>query len=294
MKAFAYGFVERTLEKLEKALEKLEFKFSLKKPQSLRVMSYQLEFKPFESLEEALYFYKIRLKEFTRYVPKVIVFPRYTVNLLMGLVPFSHRRLLTSKGFVIIDKYFDLFKEAYRRILMIFGKHTDSLVIGGTLFSEKEELLFIYKDGTVTVSKIKTPCLIELEGTKFAFVKPEKLLTYSTTRELQEAGIRVIFTSESFGNFDEWKMRLGIWARSQSIGIFGVNSVMVGKILGETHEGVAFVSAPAFLTRNLDGFIVKLVDPKGRGIAIADIDIETLENYLANLPKTYRKYRSLV
>ena len=294
MKGIARGFVERALEKLISSLKKMDFKVVLKKPQSFRVMSYQLEYKPIESVEEAIYFLKMRLKEFTRYLPKIIVFPRFTVNLFFGLIPFSRKRLLTSKGLLLVQRYRILFDEAYKRVLKIFGDMTDGVVIGGTLYYGEGETLYIYREGECVEFTVRSPALFEIDGNGAAFVYPELLMDYRTTRKLQEMGIKLIFTSESFGSFDPWKAKLGIWARSQSIGLFGINSVMVGKVLGERHEGIAFVSAPAVLTRNLDGYIVKLTEPNGRGIAIADLDVEALERYLLSLPKTYRKYWSLV
>jgi len=130
---------------------------------------------------------------------------------------------------------------------------------------------------------------------KCAFLFPDEVTDYRMVRSLSEEGVRVFFSVESVeGSYSEWRMKAGIWARSQSIGVYGVNSSLTGRFLGRELFGISFVSAPAPLTKNLDGFVVKLTDPKGSGMVIADLDMESLERFIDSLPKTYRKYTSFV
>ena len=65
---------------------------SVKGKESFRIMSYQFDFKPFSTPDEALYFIDARIKEIARYSPRMVVFPRYTANLFLGLLPFSKKK----------------------------------------------------------------------------------------------------------------------------------------------------------------------------------------------------------
>ena len=266
---------------------------NIKGKSSFRIMSYQFDFKPFSTPDEAIYFINARIREILRYLPRIVVFPRYTANLFLGLLPFSKKRLHTEKGLELSSRFYTILKSFYIELVNKIGKITGVTFVSGTVFSEEEEIVVIYAGDDVHVfTNEDSTKVVNFEGYKLAFLFPDETMDYKKPRLLQEMDVEVFITSENWEDENEWVMRKGMWARSQTLGIFGINSAMVGNIFGKEFFGTSFVSAPAVLTKNFTGFVVKLNDHKEKGVAIADINMDVIEEYSRSLPKTYRKYWS--
>ena len=293
MRSFIWGYLERNVKRFEKMLEEYD-STPVERSGGFRVMSFQLTFEALYTVEEAMRFFIQRLKEASKYSPHVVVFPRFFGNFFMGMVPLSGKKLKTDRGIRIIDSYGMIFRSAYIAFLRRFAVLSRSVVVGGTILlpEGKEEYYVVSESGEIVASGGKNSAVraFEVGGLKCSFIFPEDLKDYKKARAAMEEGVRMIFTTETLERYDEWEMKKGIWARSQSLGIFGVNSALNGEFLGRNYEGISFVSAPAVLTKKYDGFVVKLSDPRGKGIAIADIDLSALESYISSLPKTYKRW----
>ncbi len=294
MRGFLWNYLERILVRLDKLLDRIKVS-PLEKPEGFRVMAYQMPFEPVYTVEGALDFVDQKIKEISKYNPHVVAFPRFSGNFLMGLVPLSGKRISQEKGKKILNNYGVIFRSAYISILRKIAISTSSVVVGGTIMiSENKEEYYVVSDrGEIVASGSSKSIykLFKVKGITCSYMFPKELEDYRSVRRFMEDDGRLVFTSEIFdGMFNEWILRKGMWARSQSLGIFGVNSVTFGTFLGRDYKGLSFVSAPAALTKKLDGFVVKLTDSQNKGIAIADLDFNTLENYLQALPKTYKRW----
>ncbi len=292
---FVWGYVERTINRLERLLDRVEE--VQVRPSTFRIMAYQMSFNPFETVEQVLDFFRARLSDVERYSPAVVAFPRFFGDLFFGLVPFSKKKLREDRGADLTLKYGSLMRSAYLKFVKRFHDLTGIVVVGGTILIDGKEDAVIADSKSLNIfgpsEKLKRN--FEVLGTRCTFLFPSETKDYRMVREFSEGGSRIFFTTENMeGDFDEWEMKKGIWARSQSIGVVGVNSSMSGEFLGKIYTGLTFVSAPAILTKNFDGFIVRLSSPEKSGMIVADINVEALENFLRSLPKTYRKYRSFV
>ncbi len=296
IKKIVWNYLERTLSRLEKTMEKTG-KVSRESP-NFRVVTYQLEFRPFETVERILNFFENRLKDVAKFSPSVMAFPRFFGNTFLGLVPFSSNKLKSEKGVSIVRAYSTLIRSSFVRFLSRLSVSSGGVVVGGTFKEgDKEEAIISYPNGKVLMfnSESDSNRVFHVSGIKCAFLFPHETLDHRMVRSLSEDGVRVFFTTETVeSGHSDWEIKKGIWARSQSIGIYGVNSSINGSFLGTEYRGIAFISAPAVLTKNLDGFVAKLNSPTGMGMVVADLDLESLEAFIDSLPKTYRKYRSFV
>jgi len=287
------GLFLKNLDIILKGIEKKNLSSNLRSMDSFRVMSYQLDFIPFATPSEAIYFINARIKEISRYSPKLVVFPRYTANLFLGLLPFSKKKLQTEKGLELSAKFYKMLRGFYIELIEVIGKMTGITLIAGSVFSPSEEIVVLFSEGKVNCFTKKDNIRVVQDGyNSIAFLFPNETQDYKKARSLQESGVNIFITSENWKEKNEWLMKTGIWARSQTLGIFGINSAMVGNIFGEEFYGASFVSAPAILTKNYSGFVVKLNDYAEKGVAIADIKMNVIEEYLSSLPKTYKKYWS--
>ncbi len=261
-----------------------------KQKNRFRVLTYQIEYNLFRNPMDMFVFLSIILREIFRYAPNLVVLPRFFINLFLSLLPFSKRKI-RDNPFSLVEKYKDVIFEEYAEILKIFSSICISGIFGGTLKGSSEYAIFAIDEEFIISDK--DVFTFNVDDVKIAYVKPELLKDFKVARKLQEAGVRMIITGESFvDEFNIWKAKSGVWARSQSVGIFGVNSVMVGRYFGKNHKGISFISAPSIFTKNNDGFVAKLNEPEKRGIVVADLYLDSLEEFLAKQPKTYKKYRS--
>ncbi len=295
MRGFLWNYLEKLIARMEKSLDRIRVSIPHGKTKGFRVMAYQLPFEPIYTVEKALEFVDQRIREISKYNPHVVAFPRYTGNLLMGIVPLSGKKLLTEKGKKIVENYGVIFRSGYISMLRKIAISTESVVVGGTILLSggREEYYVVSGNGDIVASGgLKSIYKIfKVEDVVCSFMFPEELRDYREVRKFMEDGGRVVFTSEVLDEpVDDWKIKTGIWARSQSLGVFGVNSSTYGNFLGRELNGITFVSSPAALTKRLDGFVVRLTDPRNKGIAIADLDFETLEEYIRSLPKNYKRW----
>ncbi|MCD6449578.1 MAG: hypothetical protein J7L34_03620, partial [Thermotogaceae bacterium] len=277
-----------------KEIEKKHISSNLKPNKAFRIMTYQLDFNPFITPDEAIYFLNARLREISTYSPQLVVFPRYTANLFLGLLPLSRKKLHSEQGLKLSEKLYKILQEYYSKLVKTIGKITRVNLVAGTAFSPSEETIFMFSQDEIFTFKAKDNIRIINDGeNNIAYLFPGETQNYKRIRELQEMGVNIFVTSENWKEKNEWLMRTGIWARSQTLGIFGINSAMVGNIFGNDFYGLSFISAPVILTKNYSGFVVKLNEYKDKGLVIADINLEIIESYTKSLPKTYKKYWSL-
>jgi predicted amidohydrolase len=78
-----------------------------------------------------------------------------------------------------------------------------------------------------------------------------------------------------------WKLRRGAWPRVQETPVYAVQSVIVGDFLGDPMTGKASIFAPAELTPGGDGVLAQCEASTGRGLAVADLDLDALAVFRA-------------
>lgn len=101
--------------------------------------------------------------------------------------------------------------------------------------------------------------------------------------ELQGAEI-VIIPIANPEPYNYWLSLRGIWPRVQECPVYGIKSVLVGSVLGFTFTGRAGVFAPAELTPDGSGVLVEVASPEEEGIAVAEIDLDALQELRHNHP----------
>lgn len=94
--------------------------------------------------------------------------------------------------------------------------------------------------------------------------------------------------------FNYWKMLRGPWPRVQETPVFAVQSTIVGEFLGDPLTGKATVFAPLELTPAGDGILAQCPEPTGRGLAVADLDLDALAAFRARHPVFSRLNLDLV
>jgi len=83
--------------------------------------------------------------------------------------------------------------------------------------------------------------------------------------------------------YNYWKLLRGAWPRVQETPVFAVQSTMVGEFLGRPLAAKASVFAPLDLTPHGDGVLAQCPEPVGPGLALADLDLEALARYRAEV-----------
>jgi len=78
-----------------------------------------------------------------------------------------------------------------------------------------------------------------------------------------------------------WKLLRGAWPRVQETPVYAVQSVIVGDFLGDPMTGKASIFAPAELTPGGDGVLAQCEASTGRGLAVADLDLDALAAFRA-------------
>ncbi|MCL6580154.1 MAG: hypothetical protein K6U08_00835 [Firmicutes bacterium] len=83
--------------------------------------------------------------------------------------------------------------------------------------------------------------------------------------------------------YNYWKLLRGAWPRVQETPVFAVQSTIVGEFLGRPMTGKASVFAPLDLTPRGDGLLDQCPEPVGPGLAVADLDLDALARYRAEV-----------
>lgn len=101
--------------------------------------------------------------------------------------------------------------------------------------------------------------------------------------ELQDAEI-VIIPIANPEPYIYWTALRGIWPRVQECPVYGIKSALVGSALGFIFTGRAGVFAPAELTPDGSGVLSEVESPEKEGIAVAEIDLNALQELRSNHP----------
>lgn len=76
----------------------------------------------------------------------------------------------------------------------------------------------------------------------------------------------------------------GIWPRVQESLVYGIKSALVGSFLNFTFTGKAGIYAPLEISPARDGVLAETKYPSGNDLAIADLDLEALQELRSNHP----------
>ena len=108
---------------------------------------------------------------------------------------------------------------------------------------------------------------------------------YETFRILEKKGAEVILLPiANMESYNYWLALRGIWPRVQESPIYGVKSALVGSIAGMTFTGRAGIFAPLELTPQRDGVVAEVETFSEEGFAVADLDLEALQQLRHNHP----------
>ncbi|HEX6988424.1 MAG TPA: nitrilase-related carbon-nitrogen hydrolase [Bacillota bacterium] len=97
--------------------------------------------------------------------------------------------------------------------------------------------------------------------------------------------------------YDEWRALRGIWPRVQESPMYGLQSSLVGRVLGMTLTGKSGIYGPAELSPNGDGIWARMDDPEAEGVVVATVDLRQLDEHRRRLGldrsfnlELYRRY----
>lgn len=82
-------------------------------------------------------------------------------------------------------------------------------------------------------------------------------------------------------DYDEWRVRRGLWARVQESPMYAVHSCLVGELLGLRLTGRSGIYGPGPLSPSGDGVWARVEDPRAEGVAVADVDLRALRAFRA-------------
>ena len=194
----------------------------------------------------------------------LLMFPRLTGNLLMGVLPFK-----TEK--------FEKLEPFYVDLLRYISKSLNIPVIspGVETFKSPPDILVV-KDGEI--HQRYTPrnghLVVDLDDWRVAILGKEETLSSKVLRPLVE---KEVFTFIHFDlkaeEEDWWSEKRGLWARSQSLEVFGIKLSPKGTFRDRSYKGKSYMSAPIPLTPNLTGFLRQ----DGSVKMSADLELELLK-----------------
>lgn len=108
---------------------------------------------------------------------------------------------------------------------------------------------------------------------------------FETFRILENRGAEIaMLPIANLEAYNYWLALRGIWPRVQESPLFGIKSALVGRIAGLTFTGRAGIFAPLELTTNGDGVLAEVEDFEHEAMAIADLDLEALQELRHNHP----------
>jgi predicted amidohydrolase len=120
---------------------------------------------------------------------------------------------------------------------------------------------------------------------------------FETFRILENRGAEIVMLPiANLEAYNYWLALRGIWPRVQESPLFGIKSALVGSIAGLTFTGRAGIFAPLELTANGDGVLAEVEDFDREAMAVADLDLEALQELRHNHPwrdrnlALYRRY----
>jgi len=109
---------------------------------------------------------------------------------------------------------------------------------------------------------------------------------FETFRILRGLGAEVVVvpSADPTYPYSNWKALRGIWPRVQETQVFGVQSALVGDVLGMRLTGHAGIYAPLPITEHGDGCVAVSAEPEGEDLVVADLDIAALRRYRTEHP----------
>ena len=97
--------------------------------------------------------------------------------------------------------------------------------------------------------------------------------------------------------YDEWLALRGLWPRVQESPMYGLQSCLVGRVLGMTLTGKSGIYGPLELSPAGDGIWARMDDPEAEGVVVAAVDLRALAEHRRRLGldrsfnlELYRRY----
>ncbi|PLV59830.1 hypothetical protein [Thermotoga sp. KOL6] len=194
----------------------------------------------------------------------LLIFPRLTGNLLMGVFPFK-----TGK--------FEKLEPFYTDLLRYISRNLNVPVIspGVETFKMLSDVLVV-RNGEIVKRYIPQSkrVIVDLGNWFVSILGKEDIFSSKVLRPMVE---KEVFTFIHFDleteEKDWWEEKKGLWARSQSLEVFGVKLSPRGTFFNNSYHGKSYISAPIPLTPNLTGFL-----RQNGGVKIsADLEINLLK-----------------
>jgi predicted amidohydrolase len=108
---------------------------------------------------------------------------------------------------------------------------------------------------------------------------------FETFRLLEADGVDIaLLPIANLEEYNYWLALRGIWPRVQESALYGVKSALVGNAAGFTFTGKAGIFAPLELTSDHSGVLAETENPCGDAIAVADLNLEALQDLRSEHP----------
>jgi len=120
---------------------------------------------------------------------------------------------------------------------------------------------------------------------------------FETFRILEKMGTEIVMVPiANLEAYNCWLALRGVWPRVQESPVYGIKSALVGRAAGLKFTGRAGIFAPLELTPHGDGVLAEVASPEAEGMAVAELDLEALQELRADHPwrdtneTLYRRY----
>jgi len=264
-------------------------------PHQIHVCLLHFDARIFESSKDLLNFIYRNTRDSLYRIDLLILPPSFGTSLL-GVVPFLGKHFYFESGAKYVERFQELLSERFINLMKWFSKELGITIISGGVDTKEKTIVQVYDRGDLLynrdVSREK-PAVIELNDYKLAVLNEKDAKDFRTIRGFMDEGVYVyvVYSKRSYENL--WEDKLDIWARSQSLGVYGIKSSLSGRIFGKVYRGRSTITAPIPLTPNLDGYLARS-DVVGTAKLTAILDISKLVSYLKNYENGYERYWKLL
>jgi len=249
----------------------------------------------FESSRDLLNFIYRSIRNSLFQIDLLVLPPSFGTSLL-GAIPFLNKHFYFESGTMYVERFQELLSERFINMMKWFSKELGISIVSGGVDTESKMTVQVYNRGDLLYNRDilrEEPEVMELDGYKLVVLNEEEAKDFRTIRHFMEREVYIYIVYSKKSNENLWEDKLDIWARSQSLGVYGIKSSLSGRIFGKVYRGRSVITAPIPLTPNLDGYLARS-DLMGAAKLTAILDISKLVSYLKNYENGYERYWKLL